>query len=337
MSRSFIKVLVTDYAWENLDPEKKALRGIGVELVIAPSGEEEELINLVKDDVQGILTCWAKVTNKVIEAAKKCQVISRYGIGVDNVNVEAATQHGIIVTNVPDYCTDEVSEHAMAMLLSCARKVCFYDRAIKQGQWNLQMGNKLFRVRGKTLGLIGFGKIARAMVPKAKALGLNVVVFDPYVPKKEIEAQGVNPASLDELLSQADFISLHVPLIESTHKLLGREQLKKAKNTAYIINTSRGGVVDTEALVEAVKNNWIAGAALDVLPQEPPDIDDPILQQESIVLTPHAAFCSVESLLDLQRLAAINVASVLQGKKPEHIINPEVLNNPELRASFSYF
>lgn len=331
MSRS-VRVLVTDYPWESLEPEREILSKVGADLVVAPSDKEEELIELART-VNGILTCWAKVTKNVIEAARKCQVIARYGIGVDNVAVEEATQKGIIVTNVPTYCTDEVSDHAMALLFSCARKVCFYNKAIKKGQWNLQVGNKMFRLRGKTLGLIGFGKIGRAMVPKAKAFGLNVITFDPYVSEEEAKEYGVVLTSLDKLFGKADFISLHVPLTKSTYKLLNEERFRKMKNTAYVINTSRGGVIDTEALVKAVKKNWIAGAGLDVLPQEPPDVNDPLLTQENIVLTPHAAFCSAESLLDLQRIAANNVSCALQGKKPEYIVNPEVLNNPKLRAS----
>ena len=324
-------VLVTDYAWESLEPEREILSKAGAELVIAPCGQEKELIELAKE-VDGILTCWAKVTVKVVEAAKRCKVIGRYGIGVDNIAVEEATQAGIIVTNVPSYCVDEVSDHAMALLLGCARKISFYDTAIKKGQWSLQSGNKMFRLRGKTLGLIGFGKIARAMVPKAKAFGLHIIVFDPYIYEKDTKEYGVVLASFDKLLSDADFISVHVPLTESTYELLNEQVFRKMKNTAYVINTSRGGVINTEALVRAVEGNWIAGAGLDVLPQEPPDINDPLLSQDNIVLTPHAAFCSMESLLDLQRTAANQVARVLRGKKPEYIVNPEVLNNPELRA-----
>jgi len=326
-------VLVTDYAWENLEPEREILSKVGVDLVIAPSGQEEKLIELASD-VAGILTCWAKVTAKVVKAARQCKVIARYGIGVDNIAVKEATRAGIIVTNVPSYCVDEVSDHAMALLLSCARKISFYDRAIKKGHWDLQTGNKMFRLRDKILGLIGFGKIARAMVPKAKAFGLHVIVFDPYISEKDAKEHGVVLTSFDKLLSSADFISVHVPLTKSTYKLLGEEAFRKMKNTAYVINTSRGAVIDIEALVRAVRENWIAGAGLDVLPQEPPDINDPLLSQENIVLTPHAAFCSVESLLDLQKTAANQVACVLRGKKPEYIVNPEVLDNPKLRAFF---
>lgn len=325
-------ILITDYAWESLEPEREILSEVGADLVISPSGEEKKLVELARD-VDGILTCWAKVTAKVVKAAKRCKVIGRYGIGVDNIAVEEATQAGIIVTNVPSYCIDEVSDHAMALLLSCARKISFYDGAIKKGQWNLQAGNKMFRLRGKTLGLIGFGKIARAMVPKAKAFGLQIIVFDPYVSEEDTKKYDVVLTSLDKLLRDADFISIHVPLTNLTYKLLGEEEFRKMKNTAYVINTSRGAVIDTEALVKAVRENWIAGAGLDVLPQEPPDINDPLLSQENIVLTPHAAFCSVESLLDLQRTAATQVACVLRGEKPEYIVNPEVLDNPKLRAS----
>ena len=325
-------VLVTDYAWENLEPEREILSKVGADLVIARSGQEEKLAELAKD-VVGILTCWTKVTGKVIRMAKRCKVIGRYGIGVDNIAVEEATAAGIIVTNVPSYCVDEVSDHAMALLLSCARKISFYDRAIKKGRWDLQLGNKMFRLSGKILGLIGFGKIARAMVPKAKAFGLHVIVFDPYVSKEDAREYGVVLTSFDKLLSNADFISVHVPLTKSTYKLLGEETFRKMKNTAYVINTSRGAVIDTVALVRAVKEDWIAGAGLDVLPQEPPDINDPLLSQGNIVLTPHAAFCSVESLLELQRTAANQVVCILRGEKPEYIVNPEVLDNPKLRAS----
>lgn len=327
-----MRVLVTDYAWDNLEPEREIFSKVGADLVIAPSGQEEKLVELVKK-VDGVLTCWAKVTEKVVRAAKRCQVIGRYGIGLDNIAVKEATRAGIIVTNVPSYCIDEVSDHAMALLLGCARKISFYDRAIKGGRWDLQAGNKMFRLRGKTLGLIGFGKIGRAMVPKAKSFGLRIIVFDPYVSEKEAREYGVVLGSLDQLFREADFVSLHLPLTKSTYRLLGEEAFKKMKDTAYVINTSRGAVIDTEALARAVRENWIAGAGLDVLPREPPDVNDPFLSQENIVLTPHAAFCSVESLLDLQRTAAKQVACVLGGEKPEYIVNPEVLDNPKLRAS----
>ncbi|MBE0477859.1 C-terminal binding protein [Candidatus Aerophobetes bacterium] len=326
------KVLVTDYAWENLQPERKVLSKVGADLVVASSGKEEELVKLAKE-VVGILTCWARVTPRVVNAAKKCQVIGRYGIGVDNIAVEEATKLGIIVTNVPSYCTDEVSEHAMALLLNCARKVSFYDRTIKRGEWDIQSGNRMFRLRGKILGLIGFGKIAQALVPKAQAFGLNIVAFDPYISEKDAQKYGVKMTLFDELLKSADFISVHVPLTNSTYKLLDETAFKKMKNTAYVINTSRGAVVDTTALVRAVKEGWIAGAGLDVLPKEPPDTDEPVLCQENISLTPHAAFCSVESLIELETKAAKQIALVLQRKEPEYIVNQQVLNSPRLRAS----
>ena len=180
-------------------------------------------------------------------------------------------------------------------------------------------------IRGSQIRVLSQGQLQLGKV--------QVIVFDPYICEEEAREYGVVLTSFDKLLQDADFISLHVPLTKSTYKLLGEEEFKKMKNTAYVINTSRGAVVDTEALAKAVRENWIAGAGLDVLPQEPPDINDPLLSQENIVLTPHAAFCSVESLLDLQRTAANQVACVLQGKKPEYIVNPEVLDNPKLRAS----
>ena len=240
------KVLVTDYAWENLEPERGILNKIGAELVVSPSGKEEELIKLASD-VDAILTCWAKVTTKVIETAKKCWVIGRYGIGLDNIDVEKATQLGILVTNVPAYCIDEVSEHALALLLACARKISFYDRAVKGRKWNLQAGSPMRRLRGKTLGIIGLGKIGQAVVPKAKGFGLRIIAYDPAIDEKGAERYGVVIVPLDRLLREADFISVHVPLTESTRGLLGKEEFKRMKDTAFLINTSRGSVVDTKA------------------------------------------------------------------------------------------
>ena len=328
-----MKVLVTDYAWDTLEPEEKVLSQIGAQLVVAPSDDEMTLLELAPV-ADAMLTCWADVNGKVIDAATKCQVIGRYGVGVDNVSVDEATRRGIVVTNVPTYCIDEVSDHAMALLLSCARKTCFYTRAVKHGHWDVQLGTKMFRVRGKTLGLIGFGQNGRAMVPKAKAFGLNVLVYDPFVSDSDVSACGAEPVTLEKLLEAADFVSLHLPLISSTHHFLTAESFKRMKSTAYLINTSRGGIVDTVALTLAIEQGEIAGAGLDVLPSEPPSEDDPILELENVVLTPHAAFNSVESLLDLQRLAAENIAAVLSGTRPQHIVNEDVLETPVLRARF---
>jgi D-3-phosphoglycerate dehydrogenase len=220
----------------------------------------------------------------------------------------------------------------MALLLSCARKTCFYTRAVKGGDWNVQLGVKMHRIRGKTLGLIGFGQNGRAMVPKAKGFGLEVIAYDPFVADEEIRAAGARAAELDELLESADFVSLHLPLTPATRHFLTADSFRKMKPTAYVINTARGAVIDTNALAEAINQGEIAGAGLDVLPSEPPAEDDPILRLDMVVLSPHAAFTSIESILDLQRLAAENIAAVLAGRRAPHIVNTEVLESPALRA-----
>jgi len=331
MGENTRKVLITDYAWATVDVEREMLSRCGAELVIASSGEENELVELARD-VHGILTCWLPVSARVITAAQQCWVIGRYGIGLDNIDVGTATQEGIIVTNVPAYCLDEVSDHAMALLLACARKISFYDRAVKNRTWNLQAGPPMRRIRGKTLGIIGLGKIGKALVPKAKGIGLKVIAYDPAVTEEEAAEHGVVLVPLEKLFEEADFISVHVPLTDSTRGLLGEEAFGKMKDTAFVINTSRGPVVDSEALYRALREERIAGAGLDVLPQEPPDMDDPLLQMENVVITPHASFSSEESLVELQRTAAQEVATVLSGKMPRYVVNPDVLKSPKLRA-----
>ena len=331
-SESQLRVLITDYAWESLEPEKEILRTAGAELVVAASGDEEELISLA-GDVDAILTCWKTVTRKVIERAPACQIIGRYGIGLDNIDVSYATEMGIVVTNVPSYCLEEVSDQAMALLLASARKVVFFDRAIKGGEYSLQLGSPLYRIRGRTLGIFGFGKIGRTLYRKASGFGLKIIVYDPYLDPGSLEDYDVTLVDFDRLLQESDFISIHAPLSPETENLFGLSAFQKMKSTAFVINTSRGGVISSSGLLKALDDGEIAGAALDVLPEEPPPVDDPLVHHPKTIVTPHAAFYSEESVLDLQRIAATQIADVLSGKLPESVVNREVLGQPNLRAS----
>jgi len=240
-----------------------------------------------------------------------------------------------VVTNVPSYCVEEVSDHALALLLSLARKVAFYDRAIKAGVYDLRVGTPLFRLRGRTLGIVGFGKIGRALYHKARGLGLKVIVFDPYVNRASLSDFEVEVVDFRDLLEQSDFISLHVPLTPETRGLFDRAALRRMKSHAFIINTSRGQLIDAEALREALDKGMIAGAGLDVLPVEPPASDDPLVGHPKTIITPHAAFNSAESLVELRETAARQMAAVLSGTRPENIVNPEVLKQENLRANFS--
>lgn len=325
------KILITDYAWPSIEPERQVLAEIGAELIAAETGDEPELLTLAPM-MDGILTCWKPVREPVIAAAEKCQIIGRCGIGLDNIDVEAATEHGIVVTNVPAYCIDEVSDHAMGLLLACARKVSRFNRATRDGIWEQNIGPTMYRLRGKTLGVVGFGRIARSIVPKAKGFGLTVNVCSPRTDSALIQEHGAQKVSFPELLTTSDFITIHTPLTPETRYMFSYAEFRAMKPTAYLINTARGGIVDTTALTTALRNAEIAGAGLDVLETEPPEENEELLTLENAIVTPHAAFISEESILDLEVAAATCVAEVLTGKLPESVVNPSVLEQPNLRA-----
>ena len=316
-------VMVTDHPWSSFDAEVEALDRAGARLVIAQTGEPQELIDLARD-ADAILTCFAHVSEAVVQAAEHLQVIGRYGIGVDNIAVEMATERGILVTNVPSYCEHEVAEHALALLLALARRLTTFDRGVREGDWSLQRGTPIHRVHGQTLGIVGFGKIGRTLARKASALGLHVIAHNPREPEA-VSVAGAEPVELRELAQRADFVSLHVPLSDETTHMIDEEFLRTMKPTAFLVNTARGLLVDQAALVTALSEGWIAGAAADVFSPERLDPTDPLLAAPNLIATPHVAYYSEESLVDLGRLAAENVADVLSGKLPAAIVNPEVL------------
>lgn len=325
-----LKILVTDYNWPSLEIEAAILRGAGAELLVAETGAEAELVGLAPQ-ADGILTCWKHVTAAVLDAAPRCRVVSRYGVGLDNIAVAHATTLGIAVTNVPDYCYEEVSDHAVALLLACARKVARFAAATAAGRWDLKAGWPLPRLRGQTLGIIGFGRIGRALAPKAAGFGLKLLVYSPREPQDR--PAGVTWTNdLDELLTTADYVTLHVPLTDATRGLINAATLRKMKPTAYLINTSRGAVIDEAALLEAVKAQVIAGAAVDVLTTEPPAPGHPLMGQPNIILTPHAAFYSEAAIAELQQKAAAHVVQALRGETPDNFINPQVRQQANYRA-----
>ncbi|MGH7798588.1 MAG: C-terminal binding protein [Candidatus Binatia bacterium] len=320
---SFI-VAVTDYVFPSLEPERAVLAPLGVELRPQQCRSDEEIIALAQD-ADAVLNCYAKITARVIENLKRCRIIARYGIGVDNVDLAAASKAKILITNVPDYCIDEVSDHALALLLALARQITTADGKVKAGSWDIVSHAGIRRLRGQTLGLLGFGKIAKALASKVRALGMKVLVYDPYLAPDLISHHGATAARLDRLLLEADVISIHVPLSPETRNLLGRNELARMKPTAFLINTSRGGIVDEQALALALRENHLGGAALDVLSVEPPAADHPLRQAPNMILTPHLAFYSRESVIELQTKAAEEVARALKGEPPRSPVNPEVL------------
>jgi D-3-phosphoglycerate dehydrogenase / 2-oxoglutarate reductase len=320
---SFI-IAITDYVFPSLDPERAVLEPLGVELRPQQCRSDDEIIALARD-AEAVLNCYAKMTARVIEKLKRCKIIARYGIGVDNVDLAAATKAKILVTNVPDYCIDEVSDHALALLLALARRLTAADGAVKAGGWDVVAHAGIRRLRGQTLGLLGFGKIAKALASKVEPLGMKVLVYDPYLDPALIAQHGVEAVSLDRLLAEADTVSIHVPLSPETRNIVGKRELARMKPTAFLINTSRGGIVDEQVIAVALKEGRLGGAALDVLSVEPPPADHPLRQAPNVILTPHLAFYSRESVIELQTKAAEEVARALKGEPPRCPVNPEVL------------
>jgi D-3-phosphoglycerate dehydrogenase / 2-oxoglutarate reductase len=324
------RVLVTDYDWPNLDVEQSILAGVGAELMIPNFRDEDELVGLAPQ-ADAILVNWCPRTGRIIRAATACKVVVRYGVGVDNIDIVAATENGIVVANVPDYCMDEVSNHAMAFLLAATRRLHLYDRSVKSHTWTVKVGMPYPRLQGCTLGIIGFGRIGKTVAPKALAFGLRVLVYDPYINQKDITDRGCVPASFETLLTEADFVTLHVPLTPETTGIVNDKALRLMKPTAWLINTARGRVVDVKALTVALKEGRLAGAGLDVLPVEPPDWNDELFTLPNVLNTPHSAFYSEGSLQELREKSATRVAECLQGRVPSTIVNSEVLKQANLR------
>lgn len=317
------RVLVTDTTWDSIEREAAVLGRVGAQPVVAEHGDEDELLRLVPE-ADAILTCFAQVTPAVVRAGPKLRVIGRYGIGVDNIAVDQATELGIPVTNVPAYCLDEVAEHVLALLFCLARKVPAYDAAVRHGDWSLATGLPLRRITGRTLGIVGFGKIGRSVARRATALGLRLLVHAPRTPDDAIRAAGGEPASLLDLARRADFVTPHVPLTAETRHLIDGAFLAAMKPDACLINTARGAVVDPDALLSALQADAIGGAALDVFVPERLPSGHPLLADPRLIATPHVAFYSEESVADLASAAAANVAAVLAGRRPADTVNPEV-------------
>ena len=252
---------------------------------------------------------------------------SRLGIGIDNIAIATATELGIPVTNCPDYCVAEVSDHTLGLLLACARRIAFFHWRTKHGEYNLGAATTMRRLSEQTVGLLGLGHIARELLPKLRSLGLTVIA---HTPSGSDHGTGCRMVSLPELLEQSDFVSLHAPYQPETRHLIDAEQLKRMKPNAYLINTSRGGLVDADALWTAIKENQIAGAALDVFEPEPPDLNAPLYRDERVIVTPHAAFVSAESLTQMRQQAINQVVQALRGEVPDNVrVNPNCLDAKE--------
>ncbi|MGP4105862.1 C-terminal binding protein [Virgibacillus sp. L01] len=324
------KVVVTDFNYDTIAPEIELLERIGAEVVSAQCRTEEEVIQAAKD-ADGIISQYAPISRKVIEQLTNCKVVSRYGIGYDVIDVDAATEKGILVCNVTDYCIEEVSDHAFALLMASARKIVEQDKCVRRGVWDYKATAPIYRLSNQILGLVGFGNIPQQLAKKAQAFGITVIAHDPFIPVQVAGQLDVELVDLSTLCQRSDFISVHAPLNEQTKGMIGKEQFKQMKEQAFLINTSRGPVVDEQSLIEALSENVITGASLDVLETEPIDLNNPLLEMKNVTLTAHIAWNSKEAELELKSKVAQNVADVLTGYYPTYLVNKEIKGKVLLR------
>ena len=317
---SNLTIAVADSVFPNLELAKEALTRVNAgEFQMSEDGSASSIL-AVAAYADALFVTYSQINAEVIAGLNNCKVIGRFGIGVDNIDLVAAGEKGITVCYAPVYCLDEVSDHAMALLLACARKIPFANKRASEGRWEMPAVVPIGRFRGKTIGLIGLGNIPQKIVGKAQAFGINVIASDPYCPEDVFSRLNVEKVELDDLLGRSDYVSVHAPLTPETENMFNMEAFKKMKNTAFLINTARGPLVEINDLAAALDAGEIAGAGLDVLPEEPPAADNPLLGRDDVVLTPHTGFYSEDALLDLQTTVATDVASVLAGEEPKYPI-----------------
>jgi D-3-phosphoglycerate dehydrogenase / 2-oxoglutarate reductase len=312
--------------------EREALDPIGAEIVEVPATTEEEFIAAAKD-ADAVIARNRRIGATIIKGLQKCKVIGLSSVGADTVDVDAATAAGIVVTNVPDVFIDEVADHTMAMFLAAHRRLRLMHQMTVEGRWRegRPYFNEIPRLYGQTFALISFGNVAKAVARRAQAFGLHLISFDPYVAELDMTSVGVEPVtSLIELLRRGDFVSMHAPLNSETHHMMSLQQFQAMKRTALFINNGRGPSVDEAALVKALQEGWIAGAALDVFEQEPVDTGNPLLKMENVIVTPHIASATARMAPESRRRLGREIATVLQGKWPRSAVNPGVLPRTNL-------
>jgi len=320
---SKFKVLITDPYHQNFHIEKEILAEINTEVNIGHCKNEEDVIKLGAN-MDGLLVSYIPIGKKVIENLHKCKVIVKYAVGANNIDLDTATQKGIYVANVPNYCIEEVSTHTVALLLNLVRNILVYDKSIKKGTWDPLIGDPIFRIKNKVLGIIGFGHIGKRVVEKIRPFGLTILVYDPCVSNELISKYSAKKVELRTLLHQSDYISLHCPLNKSTKHLIDFKEIEMMKKGVFIVNASRGEIINQKALYNALQNGKISRAALDVLEKDPPALTD-ILSSDNIIYTPHVAWNSVEAETELRKSAAQEVKRVLEGGIPLNLVNKEVL------------
>lgn len=322
------KVVIIDHVFDNVDIEREVLKDVA-EYYEYQLTNEEDVIEAVKDADVVMATNYDPVNRRIIESMKKAKAIIRHGIGVDSVDLDAATENGIMVANVPNYCLDEVSDHAMALLLALERKIITMDKKVRENPFYKPTDLPQTRnMRGKTAGIAGFGRIGRLTGQKLNAFGVNVLYYDPYLPQEAVDNMGMSyakSATMDEILEKCDYIIVHAPLTPENYHFLNKETLSKAKKKPYIINVGREGHIDIDGLVWAIKEGLVQGAGLDCVDGAPPYNHPGLIALDEVIITPHAAFYSDESYKNLQRIAAEQAKTVLEGGIPSNLVNKAVL------------
>ncbi|MEU0926011.1 C-terminal binding protein [Streptomyces malaysiensis] len=331
-------ILIADFDFGDVDIERAIIEGAGLQLLAAQCKSEDEVIEAGRETV-GILTQYARVGSRAIDALTRCRVIARYGTGVDIVDVDAATRREIQVTAAPnEWCAEEVADHAVALWLAAARKICQYDRATRQGEWHWKTGRPIHRLRGQVLGLLSFGSIARLIAERAKAFGVEVWAHDPFLDQSEIRAYQVRPMSFDDLVENADYVVVQTPLTPQTHHTFDRATLRRMKPSAILINTARGPIVEDAAIHQALDEGWIAGAALDDIEEEPAKQrgwrpSNPLLRLPNAIVTPHAAYYSEEAVRTVRTIAAEEAVRILSGQPARFPVNELAGSHPHQCAS----
>lgn len=325
------KIVTPAFAQVGYALENEALAGMDAEIVEAPM-DEAGFIAAARD-ADAIYGKGMPITKAIIDALQNCKVITLGSVGVDSVDVKAATARGIPVTNIPDTFIEEVADHAMMLLLAGFRRLLEQDKMVREGRWKEGRPAllKIPRLMGQTLGFISFGRVARAVAKRAAPFGLRMMAYDPFIEEMTISDAGVLPATLNEVLRQSDFISMHAPARPEVHHMLKEDHFRQMKPTAIFVNTGRGPTVQEEALIKALQEGWIAHAALDVLETEPPSHNNPLLRMENVTLTAHVASASARFDEARKRRVGNELALVLSGKWPMSCVNPAVLQNTALR------
>jgi D-3-phosphoglycerate dehydrogenase len=320
-----VKIVITDHRFPDVEQERRAVETAGGTLIVGDAANEAQVAALCSD-ADGVLTVRAPITRRVIAAMERCRIIVRYGIGLDTVDIPAATQRGIMVANVPDYCLDEVSDHALALLLMLGRQMIPAMSLAKEDRWGIPKMPAVQRLRGQTCGLVGCGRIGSLLAGKVSALGMSVIVHDPYLSEQRAREMGAQLVMLDELLSRADFISLHAPLTSDTRHLFGTAAFAKMKRTAFMINTARGGLIDEAALLAALNAGQISGAGLDVLESETSvtPIRSALVNHPKIIVTAHTAWLSEQARATLQLRAIEQALACFRGETPYGLVNREL-------------